>query len=40
MTKCDNSDNKAAYNYENDNFIITRGRQNVTSESTPFGLLT
>ena len=37
MTKCGKSGNKAVYNYKN---VITRGRQNVTSESTPSGLLT
>ena len=40
MTQCDKSGIKAVYNYKNDNFVITRGRQNVTSESTPSGLLT
>ena len=40
MTKCGKSGNKAVYNYKNDNFVITRGRQNVTSESTPSELLT
>ena len=40
MTKCGKSGIKAVYNYKNDNFVITRGRQNVTSESTPSGLLT
>ena len=40
MTKCGKSGNKAVYTYKNDNFVITRGRQNVTSESTPSGLLT
>ena len=39
MTKCDKSGIKAVYNYNNDNFVITRGQQNVTSESTPSGLL-
>ena len=34
MTKCDKSGIKAGYNYKNNNFVITRGRQNVTSEST------
>ena len=29
----------AACSYKNDNFVITRGGQNVTSESTPSGLL-
>ena len=38
MTKCGNSGIKAVY--KNDKFVITRGRQNVTSESTPSGLLT
>ena len=33
------SGNNAVYNYKNDNFVITRGRENVTSESTPSGLL-
>ena len=40
MTKCGKSGNKAVYNYKNNNFVIRRGRQNVTSESTPSGLLT
>ena len=40
MTKCGKSRIKAVYNYKNDNFVITKGRQNVTSESTPSGLLT
>ena len=40
MTKCGKTGNKAVYNYNNDSFVITRGRQNVTSESTPSGLLT
>ena len=40
MTKCGKSGIKAVYNYKNANFVITRGRQNVTSESTPSGLLT
>ena len=40
MTKCGKSGNKAVYNYKNDNFVITRGRQNITSESTTSGLLT
>ena len=31
MTKCGESGNKAVYSYKN-NFVITRGRQNVTSE--------
>ena len=38
MTKCGKSGNKAVYNF--DNFVITRGRQNVISESTTSGLLT
>ena len=40
MTNGGKSGNKAVYNYKNDNFVIKRGRQNVTSESTPSGLLT
>ena len=40
MTICGKSGNKAVYNYKNDNFVITRGRQNVASESTPSDLLT
>ena len=40
MTKCDKIGIKTVYNYKNDNLVITRGRQNVTSESTPSGLLT
>ena len=40
MTKCGKSGNKAVDNYKNNNFVFTRGRQNVTSESTPSGLST
>ena len=40
LTKCGKSGIKAVYNYKNDNFVITRGRQNITSERTPSGLLT
>ena len=40
MTKCGKSGYTAVYNYKNDNVVITGGRQNVTSESTPSGLLT
>ena len=40
ITKCGKSGIKAVHNYKNDNFVITRGRQNVTSESTPSGILT
>ena len=40
MTKCGKSGNKVVYNYKNDNFVSTRGRQNVTSESNPSRLLT
>ena len=40
MIKCGKSGNKAVYNYKNDHFVITRGRQNVPSESIPSGLLT
>ena len=39
MTKCDKKGIEAVYNYKNDNFVITSGRQNVTSENTPTGLL-
>ena len=38
-TKCGKSGNKAVYNYKNKESIITRGRQNVTSESTPSGYI-
>ena len=40
IKKCGKSGIIAACNYKNDNFVITRGRQNVASESTPSGLLT
>ena len=40
MTKCGKSGNKVVYDYKNDNFVITMGRQNVISESTLSGLLT
>ena len=40
MTKCGKSVIRCVYNYDNDNFVITRGRQNVTSESTLSGRLT
>ena len=39
MSKCGKSGINGVYNYNNDNFVITRGRRNVTSESTPSGLL-
>ena len=39
MTKYGKSGIIAACSYKNDNFVITRGRQNVTSESTQSGLL-
>ena len=39
MTKFGKSGIKAVYSYENDNFVITRGRQNVASESTTFNLI-
>ena len=39
MTKCGMSGIKAVYTYKNDNFVIKRGRQNVTGESTASGLL-
>ena len=38
MTKCGKSEIKAVYNYKNDNFVVTRGPQNVSSESAPSGL--
>ena len=40
MTICDKSGIKAVYNYENKDSVILRGRQNVTSTSTPSGPLT
>ena len=40
MTICDKSGIKAVYNYKNKDSLITRGRQNVSSKSTPFGPLT
>ena len=40
MTICDKSGIKAVYNYKNKDYVITRGRQNVTSKSTPSGPLT
>ena len=40
MTKCGKSGIKVVYNYKNKKIIITMGRQNVTGESTPSGLLT
>ena len=40
MTKCVKSGIKVVYNYKNKKYIITMGRQNVTSESTPSGPLT
>ena len=40
MKKCDKSGIKAVYNYKNKDFVITWGRQNVTSTSTPSGPLT
>ena len=39
MTICDKSGIKAVYNYKNKDYVITRGRQNVTSKSTPSGTL-
>ena len=35
MTKCGNSGIKSVHNYTNKGSVITRGRQSVTSESTP-----
>ena len=40
MTKCGKSGIKADYNYKNANFVIIRGRQDITSESPPSGMLT
>ena len=40
MTKCDNIGIKAVRNYKKYDFVITRGRANVTSEITPSGILT
>ena len=40
MTTWDKSDIKAVYNYKNNSFVITRGRLNVTSDSTPTEFLT
>ena len=37
MTKCGKRGINAVYNYKNDNLVITRCRQNVTSESTLCG---
>ena len=40
ITICDKSGIKAVYNYKNKDFVITCGRQNVTSTNTPFEPLT
>ena len=40
MTICDKSGIKAVYNYKNEDYVITRGRKNETSTSTPSGHLT
>ena len=40
MTKRGKIGHKAVYSYKNDNFVITRGRQNVASESAPSVFLT
>ena len=40
MIKCGKSGIKIIYNYKNKKTIITMGRQNVTSETTPSGPLT
>ena len=40
MTICDKSGIKAVYNYKNEDYVITRGRKNATSTSTPSGPLT
>ena len=34
MTTCGKSGIQAVYNYKNKDFVFTRGRQNVTSETT------
>ena len=40
MTKCGKSGIEAVYNYTNKDYVTTRGRQNVTGQSTPSGPLT
>ena len=40
MKKCGKSGIKIVYNLKNKKYIITMGRQNVASESTPSGPLT
>ena len=40
MTICDKSGIKTVYKYKNKDYVTTRGRQNVTSTSTPSGPLT
>ena len=40
MKKGGKSGINAGYKYKNDNFVNTRVRQNVTSESTPSGIST
>ena len=40
MTICDKSGIKAVYNYKNEDYVITLGRQNVPSTSTPSRPLT
>ena len=40
MTISDKSGIKDVYNYTNKDYVITRGRENVTSKSTPSGFLT
>ena len=40
MTICDKSGIKAVYNYENKDFVTTRGRKNVTSSKIPSGPFT
>ena len=40
MTIFDKSGVKTVYNYKNKDSVITRGRQNVNSKSTPSGPLT
>ena len=40
MTICDKSGIKAVYSYKNEDYVITQGRKNVSSTSTPSGPLT
>ena len=40
MTICEKSGIKTVHNYKNKDYVITRGRQHLTSTSTPSGPLT